>query len=121
MSKKAAAKHESSIDEDSQADWESEKAKLIEDLRTKETVPSLRTMLKQLGFAGKVDKLRKDDLIEEICKIKQLFEWNARAKNSAKPSKKQQRWEREEVDEAPKPAEKRARIPAFLAMKEQEA
>lgn len=88
MSKKAAAKPESSIDEDSHADWETEKARLIEELRTKETVPSLRTMLKQLGFAGKVDKLRKDDLIDEICKIKQLFEWDAKAKDSAKPSKK---------------------------------
>jgi hypothetical protein len=102
------------------------------------TVTVLREKLKQSGFTGKLDKVRKDDLIGEYLTIK-YKEWQAMSKpdsgrTESKPENKltslqearaetRKRKHREESADASKPEEtnKRAKIPAFLQKKEEEA
>jgi hypothetical protein len=81
----------------------------------------LRTQLKNLGYAEKTDKKRKDDLIDDILNYKHK-EWLVLAKPAptmtsladARATKKRKRWENESLDQAPSIPEKRARIPAFM-------
>ena len=107
--------------------WPVQRDRIQEQLRAN-TVISLRTQLKNLGYAEKTDKKRKDDLIDDILKYKHK-DWLALAKPApamtsladARATKKRKRWENESLDQAPSIPEKRARIPAFLQQKEREA
>ena len=107
---------------------------MVDELKPK-TVVQLRTILKQSGFGGKLEKFRKDELIDEICKLKEQI-WKEKSKPQQMTSlqdarqKKRKNWEREvdeererELAEIQQKSEKpkRTKMPSFLQQKEEEA
>jgi hypothetical protein len=110
--------------------WESQKEAIIE-LLSRGTVAGLRNRLKQIGFTGKVDKVKKQDLIDEFIALKHK-EWHGLTKHkpqmtslkqAREATKKRKNWDRddEHSQQAEQMPQKRARLPAFLEKKEREA
>lgn len=110
--------------------WESQKEAMIE-LLSRGTVAGLRNRLKQIGFTGKIDKVKKQDLIDEFIALKHK-EWQGLTKHkpqmtslkqAREATKKRKNWDRddEHSQQAEQMPQKRARLPAFLEKKEREA
>jgi len=84
--------------------WE-EQESVMRDRLEGLTIPIIQAVMKSLNYTGKMDKVRKADLIAELLKLKQQ-EWlslvpkkPAKVEEIRPSTKKRKIWEREEIEE----------------------